>query len=57
MNGDTKKIRVFIASPFFDQEQISRIQRLENALSRNPQVAEFYSARFHQNQQYEGPLI
>ncbi|MDM5339581.1 nucleoside 2-deoxyribosyltransferase [Fictibacillus enclensis] len=52
MNGDTRKVRVFIAGPFFDQEQIARIQRLENALSRNPQVAEFYSARFHQNQQY-----
>ncbi|KSU83503.1 Nucleoside 2-deoxyribosyltransferase [Fictibacillus enclensis] len=52
MNGDTRKIRVFIAGPFFDQEQVARIQRLENALSRNPQVAEFYSARFHQNQQY-----
>ncbi len=52
MDPNTRTVRVFIASPFFDQEQLERIQRLENALTRNPYVAEFYSARFHQNQQY-----
>ncbi|MCK6258228.1 nucleoside 2-deoxyribosyltransferase [Fictibacillus sp. KIGAM418] len=52
MDPNTRTVRVFIASPFFDKEQLERIQRLENALTRNPYVSEFYSARFHQNQQY-----
>ncbi|MFD0050187.1 nucleoside 2-deoxyribosyltransferase [Actinomycetes bacterium NPDC127524] len=47
--GGMRLARVFIASPFFDQEQVERVKRLENALSRNPYVADIFSARFHQN--------
>jgi nucleoside 2-deoxyribosyltransferase len=43
-----KSVRIFIASPFFNEEQLERVQRLENALARNPYVADFFSARFHQ---------
>jgi nucleoside 2-deoxyribosyltransferase len=48
--GNMRNVRVFIASPFFNQEQIERVQRLEIALSRNPFVADIFSARFHQNE-------
>ncbi|QQZ09913.1 nucleoside 2-deoxyribosyltransferase [Heyndrickxia vini] len=41
-------VRVFIASPFFNEEQIDRVKRLENALSNNPYVMDIFSARFHQ---------
>ena len=47
----SKVVRVFIASPFFNQEQIDRVQRLENALMRNPYVMDIFSARFHQFEQ------
>jgi len=47
-NGKFKVVRVFIASPFFNQEQIDRVQRLENALMRNLYVIDIFSARFHQ---------
>ncbi|KUP06575.1 nucleoside 2-deoxyribosyltransferase [Bacillus coahuilensis p1.1.43] len=43
-----KSVRVFIASPFFDEEQIDRVSRLEQALLENPYVADFFSARYHQ---------
>ncbi|MCA1054201.1 nucleoside 2-deoxyribosyltransferase [Rossellomorea aquimaris] len=43
-----RNIRVFIASPFFSEEQVDRVQRLENALMQNPYVSEIFSARFHQ---------
>lgn len=41
-------VRVFIASPFFNEEQIDRVKRLETALSNNPFVIDIFSARFHQ---------
>lgn len=43
-----RNIRVFIASPFFSEEQVDRVQRLEQSLMRNPYVSEIFSARFHQ---------
>ncbi|MCA1035105.1 MULTISPECIES: nucleoside 2-deoxyribosyltransferase [Bacillaceae] len=43
-----RTVRVFIASPFFNEEQLERIGRLENALRKNPYVADFFSARFYQ---------
>jgi nucleoside 2-deoxyribosyltransferase len=46
-----KSVRIFIASPFFNKEQLQRVHRLENALARNPYVADFFSARFHQFKQ------
>lgn len=45
---NTRVIRVFIASPFFNEEQIDRVKRLESALSNNPFVLDIFSARFHQ---------
>jgi nucleoside 2-deoxyribosyltransferase len=50
-NGSQRTKRVFIASPFFNAEQIDRVSRLENALKKNPYVADFFSARFHQFEQ------
>lgn len=49
--ANSKVIRVFIASPFFNQEQIDRVKRLENTLMRNPFVLDIFSARFHQFEQ------
>jgi nucleoside 2-deoxyribosyltransferase len=50
-NGSLRTIRVFIASPFFNEEQVDRVFRLEKALSRNPYVSDVFSARFHQYEQ------
>lgn len=47
-NTHVRNIRVFIASPFFTEEQLDRVKRLEHALMQNPYVAEIFSARFHQ---------
>lgn len=50
---NVRNIRVFIASPFFSEEQIDRVQRLESALMQNPYVSEIFSARFHQFEHLE----
>ncbi|EJS58517.1 hypothetical protein ICE_01926 [Bacillus cereus BAG1X1-2] len=47
---NTRVVRVFIAGPFFNDEQINRIKRLENALGNNPFVADIFSARFYQHE-------
>lgn len=44
-------VRVFIASPFFSEEQLDRVKRLEHALSQNPYVCDFFSARLNQAEQ------
>lgn len=36
---------VYLAGPFFDDEQISRIERAEKALAANPRVANVFSPR------------
>ncbi|GEA95442.1 nucleoside deoxyribosyltransferase [Weissella viridescens] len=36
---------VYLAGPFFDAEQIERIERMEQALTNNPTVASFFSPR------------
>jgi len=36
---------VYLAGPFFDDEQISRIERAEKALAANPQVNRVFSPR------------
>ncbi|KRK39148.1 nucleoside 2-deoxyribosyltransferase [Levilactobacillus parabrevis] len=36
---------VYLAGPFFDDEQISRIERVEQALAANPRVTNFFSPR------------
>jgi len=45
---DTKKARVYIASPFFTPEQVERVKRVEEALEANPFVEEFFSPRLNQ---------
>ncbi|MHA8138484.1 nucleoside 2-deoxyribosyltransferase [Lactobacillaceae bacterium Scapto_B20] len=37
--------KVYLAGPFFDDDQIARVQRLEEALTNNPTVASFFSPR------------
>ncbi|MED1201506.1 nucleoside 2-deoxyribosyltransferase [Heyndrickxia acidicola] len=50
-HSSQRTIRVFIASPFFNKDQVDRIYRLEQALKRNPYVADVFSARYHQFEQ------
>ncbi|ANZ57888.1 nucleoside 2-deoxyribosyltransferase [Fructilactobacillus lindneri] len=40
--------QIYLASPFFSEEQIQRIEVVEKALTNNPTVADFYSPRKHQ---------
>ncbi|MDP7989316.1 nucleoside 2-deoxyribosyltransferase [Bacillus sp. MHSD_36] len=47
---NTRVVRVFIASPFFNDEQLNRVKRLESALSNNPFVADIFSAMFYQHE-------
>lgn len=38
-------MKLYLAGPFFDDEQIDRIQRIEKALDNNPSVSEYFSPR------------
>lgn len=40
--------QIYIASPFFSDEQVDRVQRVEAALAANPTVVDFYSPRLNQ---------
>lgn len=44
---------IYLAGPFFDDEQIDRLERLEAALEANPTVAGFFSPFRHQYDEYE----
>ena len=44
---------IYLAGPFFDDEQIDRLERLEAALEANPTVAGFFSPFRHQYDAYE----
>ena len=35
--------QIYIASPFFSPEQVTRVTQLEEALAKNPTVTDFYS--------------
>lgn len=48
MTQQTK--RVYLASPFFSEQQIDRVKALEEALENNPTIGEFFSPRLHQTQ-------
>ncbi|MCW0952735.1 nucleoside 2-deoxyribosyltransferase [Weissella ceti] len=37
--------KIYLAGPFFDEDQIDRISRMEEALTANPKVASFFSPR------------
>ena len=44
-NEEISVTNVYLAGPFFDDEQISRIERVEQALAANPRVNSFFSPR------------
>lgn len=39
------KTKIYLAGPFFDDEQIERIERVEAALAENPTVGDVFSPR------------
>ncbi len=41
-------MQIYLAAPFFSDEQIDRVARIEAALEANPTVTDFYSPRHHQ---------
>ena len=43
-----KGVKVYLASPFFSEEQVERVKRVEEALKANPTVTEVFSPRLHQ---------
>jgi nucleoside 2-deoxyribosyltransferase len=43
MKTEMKKVKVYLASPFFSPEQIERVEKVEKALEDNPFVAEYFS--------------
>lgn len=45
---EIQKARVYIASPFFSEEQIDRVKRVEEALEANPFVEAYFSPRLNQ---------
>ena len=45
--------QIYLAAPFFSDEQIDRAKRIESALDANPTVKDYYSPR--QNQKTENP--
>ncbi len=45
--------KVYLASPFFDKEQLERVQRVEAALAQNPTVSSVFSPRTEQLEQFE----
>lgn len=46
--ADKKGVRIYLASPFFDEEQIKRVEKLEQALQSNPTVDEVFSPMHNQ---------
>ncbi|KGB50305.1 nucleoside 2-deoxyribosyltransferase [Leuconostoc mesenteroides P45] len=40
--------QIYLAGPFFSDEQIDRVKRIEAALDSNPTVTDYYSPRKHQ---------
>lgn len=44
---------IYLAGPFFDEEQIDRVSRLEMLLASHPQIGEVFSPRKHQHEEYE----
>lgn len=45
--------RVYLVGPFFDDEQIDRIERLEKALTENQTVSDFFSPRTEVHDEFE----
>ncbi|MCO6184051.1 nucleoside 2-deoxyribosyltransferase [Leuconostoc fallax] len=45
--------QIYLAAPFFSDEQIDRVKRVEEALDANPTVTDYYSPRLHQETEHE----
>ncbi|MBS0950410.1 nucleoside 2-deoxyribosyltransferase [Weissella minor] len=41
-------MQIYLAAPFFSDEQIARVEKIETALAKNPTVDDFYSPRLNQ---------
>ncbi|MGO1922697.1 MAG: nucleoside 2-deoxyribosyltransferase [Jeotgalicoccus sp.] len=46
-------MKIYLASPFFDEEQVARVKRVEKALADNPTVTEVFSPRSQQVEHLE----
>lgn len=46
-------MKIYLASPFFDKEQVERVKRVEAALEKNPTVDEVFSPRLQQDDHLE----
>ncbi|CAD2070796.1 nucleoside 2-deoxyribosyltransferase [Jeotgalicoccus coquinae] len=46
-------MKIYLASPFFDEEQVERVKRVEKALADNPTVTEVFSPRLQQVEHLE----
>ncbi|MDT2759174.1 nucleoside 2-deoxyribosyltransferase [Enterococcus xiangfangensis] len=46
-------MKIYLAGPFFSEEQIALIQSVEKALDNNPTVTEFHSPRLDSTSEYE----
>lgn len=46
-------MKIYLASPFFDEEQVERVKRVEKALADNPTVTEVFSPRSQQVEHLE----
>ncbi|AZZ60016.1 nucleoside 2-deoxyribosyltransferase [Oenococcus sp. UCMA 16435] len=42
---------IYLASPFFDDEQIARVEKIERALENNLTVSDYYDPRLHQHEE------
>lgn len=42
-------INIYLAGPFFSEEQINRITAVEKHITKNPQALQVYSPRLHQD--------
>ena len=45
--------KIYLASPFFDEEQIDRVSRAESALAKNETASSVFSPREHQHEEFE----
>lgn len=44
---------VYLAAPFFSDEQVARVESIEKALAQNPSIGEVFSPRKNQLEQFE----
>ena len=46
-------MKIYLGSPFFNDEQVERVKRVEQALAANPTVTEVFSPRLQQDEHLE----